>query len=55
MLNEFSTPLGDFIAFGCAIVITGDLDGDRIPRGFPILGIARAPIIRVIPLGDRQD
>jgi hypothetical protein len=55
MLNEFSTPLGDPIAFGCAIVITGDLDGDRIAGGFPVLGIARAPIILVIPGGDRQD
>ncbi|MGL5196661.1 MAG: hypothetical protein ACRC8Y_23975 [Chroococcales cyanobacterium] len=47
--------MGDLIAVGCAIVITGDLDGDRIPRGFPVLGIARAPIILVIPVGDRQD
>lgn len=55
MLNEFSTNLGDLIAFSCAIVITGDLDGDLIPRSFPVLGIARAPIILVIPVGDRQD
>ncbi|WP_156823728.1 hypothetical protein [Oscillatoria acuminata] len=55
MLNEFSTNLGDRIAFDCAIVITGGLDGDRIPRGFPVLGIARAPIILVIPVGDRKD
>ncbi len=55
MLNEFSTNLGDPIAFGCAIVITGDFDGDRIAGGFPVLGIARAPIILVIPVGDYQD
>lgn len=55
MLNEFSTSLGDPIAFGCAIVITGILYGDRIAGGFPVLGIARALIILVIPGGDRQD
>lgn len=55
MLHEFSTHLGDLIALGCAIVITGDFDGDRISGGFPVLGIARAPIILVIPIGDRQD
>jgi hypothetical protein len=55
MLHEFSTHLGDSIALGCAIVITGDLDGDRMAGGFPVLGIARAPIILAIPVGDRQD
>lgn len=55
MFNEFSTSLGDPIAFGCAIVITGNLNGDFMAGGFPVLGIARVPIILVIPVGDRQD
>ncbi|HEY9835644.1 MAG TPA: hypothetical protein V6D27_01900 [Vampirovibrionales bacterium] len=55
MLNEFSTNLGDPIAFSCAIVITGNLKGDRQSAGFPVVGIARAPIILVIPGGDRKN
>jgi hypothetical protein len=55
MLNEFSTNLGDLIALGCAIVITWSLEGDRTAGGFPVLGIARALIILVIPGGDRKD
>ncbi|WP_207090448.1 hypothetical protein [Phormidium pseudopriestleyi] len=53
MLNEFSINLGDPIAFGCAIVITGDFNRDGTDCGFPVLGIARELIILVIPVGDR--
>lgn len=55
MLHEFSPNLGDPTPFGCAIVITGDLDCDRLDRCFPRVGIARAPIILAIPGGDRTD
>jgi hypothetical protein len=55
MLNEFSIHLGDQTAFSCAIVITGNLKGDRQIGGFPVVGIARVPIILVIPSGHRQD